>query len=86
MSLSRALNPNNGQALLEISKMLIERGDIAGALARLKKAAEVMPSAPPVHYQSASSTAGWDRMTKRAAFPSVPPTTSRIVANPNSSE
>src|SRR5262249_55465220 len=45
------LNPNNGQALLEMGKMLIERGDITQALARLKKAAEVMPSAPPVHYQ-----------------------------------
>jgi Flp pilus assembly protein TadD len=31
--------------------MLITRGDLAGALARLKRAAELMPSAPPVHYQ-----------------------------------
>jgi Flp pilus assembly protein TadD len=44
-------NPNNGQVLLEIARMLITRGDLAGALTRLKRAAELMPSAPPVHYQ-----------------------------------
>ena len=45
------INPANGQVLLEIAKMLITRGDFAGALTRLKKAAELMPFAPPVHYQ-----------------------------------
>src|SRR5688572_23290183 len=39
------LNPNNGQLQLEIGKMLLNRGDLAGALARLKRAAELMPSA-----------------------------------------
>jgi Flp pilus assembly protein TadD len=46
-------NPNNGQVLLEIGKLLTTRGDLPGALVRLSKAAEVMPSAPPVHYQLA---------------------------------
>jgi Flp pilus assembly protein TadD len=45
------VNPNNGQVLLEMARMLITRGDLAGALGRLKRAAELMPSAPPVHYQ-----------------------------------
>jgi Flp pilus assembly protein TadD len=44
-------NPNNGQVLLEMAKILIARGDLAGALTRLKKAVELMPSDPPVHYQ-----------------------------------
>jgi Flp pilus assembly protein TadD len=47
------LNPNNGQVLLEVARMLMSSGDFAGALARLKKAAELMPKAPPVHYQLA---------------------------------
>ena len=45
------VNSNNGQVLLEIGKMLVTRGDFTGALARLKRAAELMPSAAPVHYQ-----------------------------------
>jgi Flp pilus assembly protein TadD len=44
-------NSNNGQLQLEFGKMLLSRGDLAGALERLKRAAEFMPSAPPVHYQ-----------------------------------
>ena len=34
-----------------MARMLVTKGDLAGALARLKRAAELMPSAPPVHYQ-----------------------------------
>ena len=45
------LNPNSGQLQLEIGKMLLNRGDLAGALTRLKRAGQLMPSAPPVHYQ-----------------------------------
>ena len=43
--------PNNGQVLLEMARVLITNGDLSGALARLKKAAELTPSAPAVHYQ-----------------------------------
>ena len=39
------VNPNNGQVLLEMAKMLTARGELDGALARLKRAAELMPSA-----------------------------------------
>ena len=45
------VNPNNGQVLLEMARVLITSGDLAGAMARLKKAAELTPSAPAVHYQ-----------------------------------
>jgi Flp pilus assembly protein TadD len=45
------VNPNNGQVLLEMARVLIASGDLSGALARLKKAAELTPSAPAVHYQ-----------------------------------
>jgi tetratricopeptide (TPR) repeat protein len=41
----------NGQLQLEFGKMLLSRGDFAGALERLKRAAESMPSVPQVHYQ-----------------------------------
>jgi Flp pilus assembly protein TadD len=44
-------NPNNGQLQLEIGKMRANRGDFSGALAALKRAAELMPSVPLVHYQ-----------------------------------
>ena len=37
--------------LLEMARVLITSGDLSGALARLKKAAELTPSAPAVHYQ-----------------------------------
>jgi Flp pilus assembly protein TadD len=45
------VNPNNGQVLLEMARVLITSGDLTGALARLKKAVELTPSAPAVHYQ-----------------------------------
>jgi Flp pilus assembly protein TadD len=45
------VNPNNSQVLLEMARVLITNGDLSGALARLKKAAELTPSAPAVHYQ-----------------------------------
>src|SRR4051794_1532637 len=45
------VNPNNGQVLLEMAKMLSARGELAGALERLKRATELMPSAPQAHYQ-----------------------------------
>jgi Flp pilus assembly protein TadD len=44
-------NPDNGQVLLEMARVLTNDGDLDGALAKLKRAAEVMPSAPAVHYQ-----------------------------------
>ena len=45
------VNPNNGQVFLEMARMLMASGDLVGALARLKRAVELMPSAPPVYYQ-----------------------------------
>jgi tetratricopeptide (TPR) repeat protein len=45
------LNPRNGQARLELGKLLITRGDLNGALTRLESAAQYMPAAPAVHYQ-----------------------------------
>jgi len=45
------VNPNNGQALMEMAKVLTEKGDLEGALTRLKRAVELMPSTPAVHYQ-----------------------------------
>ena len=45
------VNPNNSQVLLEMARVLITSGDLSGALTRLKKAAELTPSAPAVHYQ-----------------------------------
>jgi Flp pilus assembly protein TadD len=47
------INPNNGQVLLEMGKLMLARGDFDGALTRLKRAADSMPSAPAVHYQLA---------------------------------
>jgi tetratricopeptide (TPR) repeat protein len=44
-------NPASGQALLELGKALLGRGDLAGAKARLERAADVMPSTAAVHYQ-----------------------------------
>ena len=37
--------------LLEMARVLITGGDLAGALSRLERAAELMPDAPQVHYQ-----------------------------------
>ncbi|HTM47682.1 MAG TPA: tetratricopeptide repeat protein [Bryobacteraceae bacterium] len=45
------INPNNGQALMEMAKALTNKGDLEGALTRLKRAVELMPSTPAVHYQ-----------------------------------
>jgi Flp pilus assembly protein TadD len=45
------VNPNNGQVLLEVGRALMNNGDLPGALARLKRAAELMPSAPQAQYQ-----------------------------------
>ena len=45
------VNPNNGQALMEMAKVLTEKGDLEGALTRLQRAAELMPTTPTVHYQ-----------------------------------
>jgi len=47
------LNPNNGQVLMEMAKVLTNKKDFEGALSRLKKAVELMPSTPAVHYQIA---------------------------------
>ena len=44
-------NPQNGQLLLEMGKLLLAQGDTKAALARLQKAAEYMPGASAVHYQ-----------------------------------
>jgi Flp pilus assembly protein TadD len=49
--LAERFNPNNGQLQLELGKLLVNRGEFPGALAHLKKAVELMPSAPMVHYQ-----------------------------------
>lgn len=45
------LNPRNGQALLELGKLLLSNGDLEGALPRLEKSAEYMPASSAVHYQ-----------------------------------
>ena len=37
--------------LLEMARVLMTSGDLAGALSRLQRAAELMPDAPQVHYQ-----------------------------------
>ncbi len=44
-------NPQNGQALLELGKLLLTRGDVKEALARLERAAALMPNTSQVHYQ-----------------------------------
>jgi len=45
------INPNNGQVLMEMAKMLTSQGDLMEALTRLTRAVELMPSAAAVHYQ-----------------------------------
>jgi tetratricopeptide (TPR) repeat protein len=45
------LNPHDGQARLELGKLLLARGDLNGALTRLERAAQYMPAAPAAHYQ-----------------------------------
>jgi len=45
------LNPKSGQVPLELGKLLLARGDLAGARARLEKAVAVMPDASTAHYQ-----------------------------------
>lgn len=45
------LNPRNGQAQLELGKLLFARGDLAGARLRLEQAVAIMPEASTAHYQ-----------------------------------
>jgi tetratricopeptide (TPR) repeat protein len=45
------LNPHDGQARLELGKLLLTRGDLNGALTHLERAAQYMPAAPAAHYQ-----------------------------------
>lgn len=44
-------NPNNGQVMLELGKLLLVRGDLKEAQIRLEKAYAALPDAPGVHYQ-----------------------------------
>lgn len=44
-------NPQNGQVMLEIGKLLLLRGELNEALARLQKAEQYMPAVASVHYQ-----------------------------------
>jgi tetratricopeptide (TPR) repeat protein len=45
------LNPNNGQVMLELGKLLLTRGELEEARTWLEKAARFMPDASTVHYQ-----------------------------------
>jgi Flp pilus assembly protein TadD len=45
------LNPRNGQAQLELGKLLFARGDLATARLRLEQAVAIMPDASTAHYQ-----------------------------------
>jgi Flp pilus assembly protein TadD len=45
------LNPRNGQALLELGKLLLAKGALQEARARLEAALDFMADAPSVHYQ-----------------------------------
>jgi tetratricopeptide (TPR) repeat protein len=45
------INPNNGQALLELGKLLLTRGELEQSRTRLEKAGEYMPASFAVHYQ-----------------------------------
>jgi Flp pilus assembly protein TadD len=45
------LNPRNGQAALELGKLLLARGDLADARTRLERAAQLMPAAGTAQYQ-----------------------------------
>ncbi len=44
-------NPRSGQALFELGKALVEKGDLPGARLRLEAAAALMPGASTVNYQ-----------------------------------
>ena len=44
-------NPNNGQVMLELGKLLLVRGNLREAQVRLEKAYQALPDAPGVHYQ-----------------------------------
>ncbi len=44
-------NPQSGQALLELGKLLAGRGELAEARIRLEKAVAALPEAPAGHYQ-----------------------------------
>jgi tetratricopeptide (TPR) repeat protein len=44
-------NPDNGQVMLELGKLLLVRGDLKEAQIRLEKAYAALPDAPGVHYQ-----------------------------------
>jgi len=45
------LNPQNGQVMVELGKLLLSRDEIEEARIRLEKASEAMPRSPAVHYQ-----------------------------------
>lgn len=44
-------NPNNAQVLLELGKIALARGQPNAALARFRKAVQLMPASSPAHYQ-----------------------------------
>jgi Flp pilus assembly protein TadD len=44
-------NPGNGQTLLEMGKLLLTRGQLPDAVARLERAAQLMPNTSAVYYQ-----------------------------------
>lgn len=45
------VNPRNGQAMLELGKLLLARGQLEEARVQLERALRHMPDAPTVHYQ-----------------------------------
>jgi Flp pilus assembly protein TadD len=45
------LNPQNGQVMLELGKLLLGRGELEEARSCLEKANKLMPEAATVHYQ-----------------------------------
>lgn len=45
------LNPQSGQALMELGKLLAGRGELAEARLRLEKAVAALPDSPTGHYQ-----------------------------------
>jgi tetratricopeptide (TPR) repeat protein len=45
------LNPQSGQALMELGKLLAGRGDLVEARIRLEKAVAALPDSPTGHYQ-----------------------------------
>jgi tetratricopeptide (TPR) repeat protein len=48
---AEGVNPQNGQVMLELGKVLVSRGEFAQARERLERAVEYMPSNFAVHYQ-----------------------------------